>query len=265
MMSGGQPERYRTFWDQFGRALKEGLLSDDENRQLLLECCSFASTVDGVGLTSLVDYVGRMKEGQDRIYVLTGESRAAIEASPHLEAFRDRGLEVLLLSDPVDEVWVDLGLSFADKPFQSVARGQVDLPGEPEPEAKEQQQKDYAPLLQWLARRLDSEVKQVRLSSRLTSSPACIVTDDADMTPALQRMLRAMGQEVPPTKAILELNPDHPLVTRLREAHEQRPDDAAVADTAELLYGTAVLAEGGDLPDPARFAKLLADRLADAL
>jgi molecular chaperone HtpG len=263
--TAGQPEKYRTFWDQFGRALKEGLLSDGDNRELLLECCSFASTHDRSAPTSLADYVSRMKDGQDSIYVLTGESRAAIESSPHLEAFRDRGLEVLLLSDPVDEVWVDLGLSFADKPFQSVARGQVDLPGEAKPEQMEQRAKDFAPLLEWMASRLDSEVKQVRLSSRLTSSPACIVTDEQDMTPALQRMLRAMGQEVPPMKAILELNPDHPLVTRLREAHEQRPEDAALADAVELLYGTAVLAEGGDLPDPARFAKLLADRLASTL
>jgi molecular chaperone HtpG len=253
------PERHKIFWEQFGRALKEGLLSDQDNREAILECCSFASTSDVA--TRLTDYVSRMKEGQESIYVLAGESRTAVENSPHLEAFRAQGYEVLLLTDPVDEVWIDLGMTFDGKPFQSVARGQVELPGTAAPAPEN----DFAPLLTWMAGRLEEHVKEVRLSTRLTTSPACIVTDADDMTPALQRMLRAMGQEVPPIKAILELNPDHPLVTRLREAHEQRPDDEGVGDTVELLYGTAVLAEGGDLTDPARFARLLASRLADTL
>ena len=120
-------------------------------------------------------------------------------------------------------------------------------------------------MLEWMARMLEEQVKEVRLSARLTASPACIVTDANDMTPALQRMIRAMGQEVPATKGILELNPTHPLVTRLRDAHEQRPEDDSVAGTVELLYGTAVLAEGGELNDPARFARLLADRLERTL
>ena len=259
-------DRYQTFWEQFGRALKEGLLSDADNRETILECCSFASTHDSERMTSLAEYVGRMKDGQDAIFVLTGESRAAIENSPHLEAFRAKGLEVLLLTDPVDEVWIDLDLTFDGKRFQSVARGQVDLPGDSanEPE-REQQRADFAALLAWMERQLEQEVKQVRLSTRLTTSPACIVTDATDMTPALQRMLRAMGQEVPATKGILEINPDHPLVQRLRSAHAERPDDEGLAATVELLLGTAVLAEGGDLTDPARFARLLADRLADTL
>ena len=246
-----QPERYRTFWAQFGRAVKEGLLSDSENREAILDIASFASTHDPTEPTSLRDYVARMKEGQEHIYFLTGESRAAIENSPHLEAFRAKGYEVLLLTDPVDEVWVDMAPEFDGKPFQSVAQGQVDLDADEEqkPE-REQQRKDFAPLLDWMAGTLEAEVKEVRLSSRLTTSPACIVTDANDMTPTLQRMFRAMGQEVPATKRILELNPTHPLVTGLREAHEQRPDDEAVADTVELLYGTAVLAEGGELDRP---------------
>jgi molecular chaperone HtpG len=259
-----RPEKYRTFWAQFGRALKEGLLSEAENREAVLECCSFASTHSSEALATLAEYVGRMKDGQESIYVLTGESRSAIEASPHLEAFRAQGYEVLLLTDPVDEVWVDLGLQFDGKPFQSVARGQIDLPGEAAASSPEQRE-DFAPLLSWMAGRLESEVKEVRLSSRLTTSPACIVVDAADMTPALQRMLRAMGQEVPPTKVILELNPQHALIQRLREAHAQRPEDDDIAATVELVYGTAVLAEGGDLPDPARFARLLAERLAATL
>jgi molecular chaperone HtpG len=261
-----RPERYRTFWAEFGKVIKEGLLSDAENREQLLDVASFASTNDPTELTSLRDYLARMKENQEHIYVLTGESRAAIENSPHLEAFRAKGYEVLLLTDPVDEVWVDMAPEFEGKGFQSVARGQVDLDSDEEqgPE-RDQQRKEFAPMLEWMARMLEEQVKEVRLSSRLTASPACIVTDANDMTPALQRMIRAMGQEVPATKGILELNPTHPLVTRLREAHEQRPADDSVAGTVELLYGTAVLAEGGELNDPARFARLLADRLERTL
>jgi molecular chaperone HtpG len=260
-----RPETYATFWEQFGRALKEGLLTDTDNRETILACCSFASTQDSSALTTLADYVARMKEGQEQIYVLTGESRSAIENSPHLEAFRAKGYEVLLLTDPVDEVWVDLGLTFDGKPFQSVARGQVDLPGEGAADSQKQQREDFEPLLTFLGERLGESVKQVRLSSRLTTSAACIVTDAGDVTPALQRMLRAMGQEVPATKQILELNPDHPLVQKLRETHAAGGGEEAVVATAELLLGTAVLAEGGDLADPARFAKLLTDRLAATL
>jgi len=264
-----QPDRYRTFWAQFGKAVKEGLLTDGENKEAILDIASFESTHDAAELTSLRDYLERMKENQEHIYVLTGESRAAIENSPHLEAFRAKGYEVLLLTDPVDEVWVDMALEFEGKSFQSVARGQVDLDSDDEKQTgdpeREQQRKDFAPLLAWLATALEAEVKEVRLSSRLTTSPACIVTDANDMTPALQRMMRAMGQEMPATKGILELNPTHPLVIRLRAVHEQRPDDEALAGTAELIFGTAVLAEGGELPDPARFARLLADRLERTL
>jgi molecular chaperone HtpG len=270
-MMTDRPEQYRAFWEQFGRALKEGLLqaeagtspdSRGETHEAILACSSFASTHDSSALTSLSEYVARMAEGQESIYVLVGESRAAIENSPHLEAFKAKGLEVLLLTDPVDEIWVDLGLRFDGKPFQSVARGQVDLPGGATDAETEQRGKEFEPLLSFMTARLADQVKEVRLSSRLTTSPACVVVDAGDITPALQRMLKAMGQEAPSSKAILELNPDHPLVVRLREAHAERPDDQALEGTVELLYGTAVLAEGGELSDPARFARLLADRLA---
>lgn len=261
-----QPPRYATLWEQFGRVLKEGLLNDADNRSTLLEISSFGSTHDSAARTNLRDYVGRMKPGQEHIYVLTGESRAAIEQSPHLEAFLAKGFEVLLLTDPVDEIWIDMAPEFDGKQFQSVARGQVDLDGSagPSPD-KQQQREDFAPLLEWMGGQLEAQVKQVRLSSRLTTSPACIVTDANDMTPALQRMLRAMGQDAPASKGILELNPDHALITRLRQAHQDRPDDEVVAGTVDLLYGTAVLAEGGELTDPARFARLLADRLERTL
>ncbi|OBJ72025.1 molecular chaperone HtpG [Mycobacterium sp. 1274756.6] len=262
-------EDYRTFWGQFGRVLKEGLLSDTENQETLLTVSSFASTHSEEESTTLAQYVERMKEGQEQIFYATGESREQLLKSPHLEAFKARGYEVLLLTDPVDEVWVGVVTEFDGKPLQSVAKGEVDLDTEEEKSAHEaerkEQEKDFADLLSWLQETLDDHVKEVRLSSRLTDSPACLITDAFGMTPALARIYRASGQEVPMGKRILELNPTHPLVTGLRAAHADRADDPAVAETAELLYGTALLAEGGMLEDPARFAELLAGRLARTL
>jgi molecular chaperone HtpG len=268
-MMADRPENYRTFWEQFGRTLKEGLLSDPDNRESILEVSSFASTHDSAEPTNLRQYIERMPEGQEHIYFMTGDSRATIENSPHLEAFKAKGYEVLLLTDPVDEVWVDAGPGFDGKNLQSIAKGQVDLDSEEERKAtevlREQQRKDFAELLTWMSTTLEKDVKEVRLSTRLTTSPACIVADADDITPTLARMYKAMGQDLPQSKRILELNPTHALVTGLRQVHESRPDDERLAETAELLYGTAVLAEGGELDDPARFARLLADRLERTL
>ncbi|RVW06358.1 molecular chaperone HtpG [Rhodococcus spongiicola] len=265
IMSADQ-EKYRTVWSQFGRVLKEGLLSDFDNRETLLEISSFQSTNSDDEQTTLAQYVERMQDGQEQIFYLTGESRQQLEASPHMEAFRARGLEVLLLTDPVDEMWVTSVPEFDGKPLQSIAKGEVDLDTEEEKkdaEAKrEEQDKEFASVLSWLTTTLEEQVKQVRLSTRLTDSPACIVGDEFGMTPALERMYRASGQQVPHFKRILELNPTHPLVEGLRSAHAERGDDPGLAETAELLYGTALLAEGGELEDPAHFAKLLANRLA---
>jgi molecular chaperone HtpG len=262
-------ERYGTFWREFGHVVKEGLLSDVENQRAILDICSFASTRDPEQLTTLQQYVERMKDGQADIYFMTGQSRSMIENSPHMEAFDAKGYEVLLLTDPVDEVWVETVREFDGKRLQSIAKGQVDLPGEggkddAEPDG-DQQREDFAPLLSWLADTLQEQVKEVRLSARLTTSPACLVGDTQDMTPTLEKMYRAMGQDAPPAKRILELNPTHPLVIGLRAAHERSADDPVLPETAELLYGMALLAEGGDLSDPARFARLLADRLARTL
>jgi molecular chaperone HtpG len=262
-----RPEDYRTFWTQFGRVVKEGLMSDFDNQDTLLRISSFASTHSEEELTTLAEYVERMKEGQEKIFYATGETRQQILKSPHLEAFKAKGYEVLVLTDPVDEVWVGNVTEFDGKPLQSVAKGEVDLGSEEdESEAeREEQQKEFADLLAWLKETLSEHVKEVRLSTRLTESPACLITDAFGMTPALARLYRASGQVVPTGKRILELNPNHPLVIGLREAQKKADDDAAltgVAETAELLYGTALLAEGGALEDPARFAELLAERLA---
>ncbi|MFB9303556.1 molecular chaperone HtpG [Kibdelosporangium philippinense] len=251
--------KYETFWREFGAAVKEGLVNDFDNRTSILEISAFASTHDPEKPTSLADYVSRMKEGQEHIYYLTGASRSIIENSPHLEAFKAKDYEVLILTDAVDEMWVSSVPEFDGKQFQSVAKGQVDLSDD----ADEDRSKDFEDLLTWMTEALKDNVKEVRLSSRLTTSPACIVGDANDVTPTLEKMYRAMGQELPPIKRILELNPDHALVTSLRTAHSENKEGAA--ETAELLYGIALLAEGGELADAPRFTRLLADRLAQTL
>ncbi|MFF0878671.1 molecular chaperone HtpG [Micromonospora aurantiaca (nom. illeg.)] len=258
-------ESYRTFWTEFGAVVKEGLLEDPDNTETLLELVRTASTHDPAEPTTLRGYVERMKDGQTEIYYATGENRATIENSPHLEAFRAKGYEVLILTDPVDEVWVERVGAYDGKTLRSVAKGQVDLETEEEKEKAEAERQEYADLLTFLGGALADSVKEVRLSTRLTTSPACVVGDAHDMTPTLEKMYRAMGQEVPRVKRILELNPAHPLVTGLRKAHGEGGDTAALTETAELLYGMALLAEGGELADPARFTRILADRLARGL
>jgi molecular chaperone HtpG len=261
-----RPEDYRTFWGQFGMVLKEGLMRDFDNQEMLLQISSFGTTHSDDELTTLAEYVERMKDGQEQIFYATGESRQQILNSPHLEAFKAKGYEVLLLTDAVDEIWLGSVTEFDGKPLQSVAKGEVDLDTEEERTAHEaerkEREKDFAGLLTWLKETLSEHVKEVRLSTRLTESPACLITDAFGITPTLARMYRASGQDVPVEKRTLELNPDHPLVTGLQQAHRDRSDDPSVAETAELLYGTALLAEGGTPEDPARFAELLAERLA---
>jgi molecular chaperone HtpG len=262
-----RPQDYRTLWTQFGAVLKEGLMSDSDNQDILLQISSFASTRSDEELTTLASYVERMKDGQEQIFYATGQSREQLLKSPHLEAFKAKGYEVLLLTDPVDEVWVGSIPEFEGKVLQSVAKGEVDLDTDEERAAREgdreEQQRDFADLLTWLGEALSEHVKEVRLSTRLTESPACLITDTFGITPALARMYRASGQTVPVGKRILELNPKHALVTGLQKAHQNREaDDASLHETAELLYGTALLAEGDVPDDPARFAGLLADRLA---
>jgi molecular chaperone HtpG len=261
-----RPDDYRTFWGEFGKVLKEGLMRDFDNQERLLEISSFASTHSEEQLTTLAEYVGRMKEGQRQIFYATGESPQQILNTPHLEAFKAKGYEVLLLSDTVDEIWLGSVTEFDGKPLQSVAMGDVDLDSEEEKAAHEaerkEQEQDFADLVTWLTETLSEHVKEVRLSTRLTDSPACLITDAFGVTPSLARIYRATGQDVPVGKRTLELNPNHPLITGLQQAHKDRSDDPTNGETAELLYGAALLAEGNPPEDPARFAELLAHRLA---
>ncbi|MEU5754175.1 molecular chaperone HtpG [Streptomyces sp. NPDC047829] len=262
------PDRYATFWREFGAVLKEGLVTDSENRDAILAASSFATTHDADEPTTLQAYVERMKDGQSDIYFMTGESRQAIEDSPHMEAFRAKGVEVLLLTDAVDEVWVDAVAEFEGKQLRSVAKGEVDLGGAEDEKSdaeKNQQSEEYAGLLGWMSEHLGEDVKEVRLSSRLTVSPACVVSDANELTPALENMYRAMGQEVPHAKRILELNPEHQLVKSLNRAYTEQEDRTELTETADLLHALAVLAEGGRPKEPARFVKLVADRLERTL
>ncbi|MBQ0975174.1 molecular chaperone HtpG [Streptomyces sp. RK31] len=267
-MMTADAEKYATFWREFGAVLKEGLVTDPDNRDALLAVASFASTHEDGEAVTLKRYVERMPEGQDDIYYITGESRETVDNSPHMEAFRERGIEVLLLTDPVDEVWADAVGEFEGKRLRSVAKGEIDLDAREDDRSEDEQKQQaeaYAGLLGWMRERLDDDVKEVRLSTRLTRSPACLVADADDLTPALENMYRAMGQEVPHSRRILELNPDHALVKGLNEAYAEREDRSELADTAELLYTLAVVAEGGRPKDPARFVRLTADRLERTL
>ncbi|GAB2663501.1 molecular chaperone HtpG [Saccharopolyspora gloriosae] len=262
-LQSGDAERYKTFWENFGQAVKEGIVGDPDNSELILDISSFESTRDESEKTTLRQYIERMPEDQDAIYYITGNSRSKIENSPHIEAFRDKGLEVLLLSDPIDEMWVESVPEFEGKKFQSITKGEVDLDEDSEQDA--QQKEDFAGVLTWMSTALSDDVKEVRLSSRLSSSPACIVGDNHDMTPTLEKMYRAMGQQVPRVKRILEINPTHPLVSGLRSSFDENGEGEDLTETAQLVYGMALLAEGGELRDPAQFTSLLANRLAKTL
>ncbi len=258
-MQADEPEKYATFWSELGRAFKEGLVTDTDNRQAILAASSFASTHSTDEPTTLQAYKGRMPQEQEAIYYLTGGSRASIENSPHIEAFRARGYEVLLLTDQVDEVWTDMVTEFDGTPMSSIAQGEVDLGDE------EDKPEGFEDLLSWMSSTLGEEVKEVRLSTRLTSSPACLVGDSGDMSPTLEKIYRAMGHEPPQVKRILELNPNHALITALQAAHAQRPDDLGLAETASLLHDMALLAEGGELGDPSAFVAKLSKRLETTL
>ncbi|MEN3222160.1 molecular chaperone HtpG [Mycolicibacterium porcinum] len=275
-LQSGNPDDYVTFWTQFGAVLKEGLMADPDNRDTVLRVSSFSSTYacsqDQPGLTTLAAYVERMKDGQEQIFYATGPSRDQLMKSPHLEAFLAKGYEVLLLTDPVDEIWVGSVTEFEGKPLQSVSRGEVDLDSDDDradhAAERDAEQQEFADLLAWLAETLSDHISDVRLSNRLTESPACLITPSFGITPTLARMYRASGQMIPAGKRILELNPKHPLVTGLRQAYAAEAAESGgtethrLAETAELLYGTALLAEGEVPEDPAKFAGLLADRLA---
>lgn len=253
-MAENEPEKYTTFWAEFGKVLKEGVGEDMGNKDKIAALLRFASTQADTNeeTVSLKDYIARMKDGQDKIYYVTAETFNAAKNSPHLEVFRKKGIEVLLMSDRVDEWALSYLTEFDGKQLVSVAKGGLDL-GALEDEAEKQEQEKQAdelkPLLEKIKASLADKVKEVRVTHRLTDSPACLVADDNDMSANLARMLKAAGQNAPMSQPILEINPQHPVVTRL-QAEEKHFDD-----WASVLFEQALLAEGGQLDDPATFVK----------
>ena len=257
-----EPAKYQTFWKEFGRVLKEGIVEDYGNREPIARLLRFASTAtDGEAQTaSFADYVARMKPGQEKIYYLTADSFATARHSPHLEIFKKKGIEVLLLTDRVDE-WVMSHLTeFGGKPLVSVAKGDLDL-GKlaDEVDSKKQTETEaaYQDVIARIKKALGERVKDVRPSHRLTDSPACLVVDEHDISANLKRLLKAAGQSHPETRPILEINPEHALVKRLKgETNEKR-----IEDWSSLLLDQAILSEGGQLDDPAAFVRRLNDLL----
>jgi molecular chaperone HtpG len=268
-MMRDQRDQYLEFWGQFGAVLKEGLLASQERNDRIYDLMLAESSAGERGkLTSLSEYVERMKEGQDAIYYLTCSSVEQGRRSPHIEAFRDKGVEVLFFTDPVDEIWVQERAEYNDKKFQSVVQGDIQLGTDEEKqqaeESKQRKQTELGDVLLAVRAALQEQVKEVRLSSRLTSSPACLVTADGDISPQLERLMRSTGQNMPKVKRVLELNPDHPVMARLRAMHERSSTDPEIASYARLLYGQAILSEGGELEDPADFARSIADLMVKA-
>ena len=253
-MAEKEPEKYTTFWNEFGRVLKEGVGEDFANKDKIAGLLRFATTHSDTAdeTVSFADYIARMKEGQDKIYYVSAETFNAAKNSPHLEVFRKKGIEVLLFSERVDEWMLSYLTEFDGKQLASVAKGDLDLgklEDEAEKKAQEQEADEFKPLVEKIKASLGGRVKEVRVTHRLTDSPACLVADEHDPSGNLARMLKAAGQKVPDSQPILEINPQHPVVLRLK-SEEKRFDDWAA-----VLFDQAQLAEGGQLDDPAAFVK----------
>jgi len=258
------PEKYTEFWNEFGQALKEGPGEDMVNRDRIAKLLRFASTHADTDQqnVSLEDYIARMKADQNKIYYVIADSFVAAKNSPHLEIFRKKGIEVLLLSDRVDEWLVAHLPEFEGKQFQSVNKGDLDLgklEDEKEKEEEKVTEKEFESVIKQMKEVLGDNVKDVRITHRLTDSPACLVNDEMEMSSHLQRLMQAAGQEVPMVKPILEINPDHPITLRLKA--EQ--DDKQFSEWSHVLFDQSLLAEGGQLKDPAKFVKRMNKLLLD--
>ncbi|MBU0782662.1 MAG: molecular chaperone HtpG [Gammaproteobacteria bacterium] len=255
-MAANEAEKYATFWKEFGQVLKEGMGDDPANKERIAKLLRFATTQsEGEAQTvSLADYVGRMKEGQDKIYFVTADTYAAAKYSPHLEVFKKKGVEVLLLSDRVDEWMLSYLQEFDGKELQSCAKGGLDLGAledEQDKETKKKVEDEFKDVLKKVEDLLKDRIKEARVTLRLTDSPACIVADESGVSEHLKRMLKQAGQNAPDTKPILELNPDHPFIQRLKIEKTQ------FEEWVNVLFDQAVLAEGGQLEDPAGFVRRL--------
>ncbi len=261
-MKDKEHDKYLKFYKEFGKMLKEGIHSDFENKDKIKELVIYESTFTDSGkFTSLKEYVDRMPKDQKEIYYITGESRENVEHSPHLEAFREKGYEVLFMTDPIDE-WVMQSMKdFNSKNFKPINQGNVDLNTDDEKKEKEKVKKEkettYKDVLDALKDLLKEEVKDVILSSRLTESACCLVADQHDMTPNMERIMQSFNQEAPKSKRILELNPLHPILETMKKMFSADKTNSKLKDYAELLYGQALITEGSQIKDPVKFTKLV--------
>ena len=254
-LAENQKEKYATFWSAFGRVFKEGLGEDFANKEKLSKLIRFASThnADDAQTVSFADYVSRMKEGQEKIYYVTADSFAAAKNSPHLEVFKKKGIEVILFTESVDEWWLGQFEEFDGKKLASVAKGDLDLGAladEAEKQAQEKVSEEFKPLVEKIKAALGDKVKEVRVTHRLTDSPACLVVDENELSGNLERMLKAAGQKVNASQPILEINPEHALIGKMQLA-----EGDLFTEWSQVLFDQALLAEGGQLEDPATFVK----------
>lgn len=244
-------EKYRQFYAEFGNVLKEGLGEDQSNKDKIAKLLRYATTTDDNVVTSFDDYKGRMKDGQKAIYYLTAENLAAAKASPQLEVFKKKGIEVILMTNPVDEWAMNFMFEYDGTPLQNIAKGAVDLgdlTDEAEKEEAKKAEETFKPVVEKLKGVLGNRAKDVRVSNRLVDSPALLVTADGELSPQMMQMLKQMGQPVPESKPILEVNPNHPLIQKLESAEQ-------FDDLAQVIFDQALLAEGGQLDDPAAYLK----------
>jgi molecular chaperone HtpG len=262
-------EKYLGFWTQFGRAIKEGVTADFDNKDKIVGLLLFQSSNDPEKLTTLKEYVERKKEGQGAIFYLTGESRRVVENSPHLEAFKAGGYEVLYLVDPVDELVVQYMPEFEGMKLKSVMKGKADLGAQEDKEEAEkelkQKEEEAGGLLRLLEKSLDKYIKEARLTNRLTDSPVCLVGTELDYSPQLERLLQMGEGGRAKQRRILELNPQHEIFIKMLERFEKDKEDPVLDNYAELLFGYALLAEGSELPDPVQFNRLVVQLIAQTL
>ena len=268
-MSVSDEAKYLRFWQQFGRALKEGVSSDYNNKDKIVSLLLFQSSNDSERLTTLKDYVSRMKQEQQEIFYLTGESRGVVEHSPHLEAFKAKGYEVLYLIDPVDELVVQYLTTYEGKNLKSIGKGTVRLGDEEERARTENELKERAEeaseLLQHLQKGLAEHIKEVRLTNRLTTSPVCLVGAELDYSPQMERLLQMGKGGRPKQRRIMELNPHHEIFGKMLERFQKDKGNSTLDKYGELLFGYALLAEGSELPDPVKFNSLVAELITQTL
>jgi len=257
-------EEYISFYKEFGKVIKEGIEVDPSNKDKIKDLLLFESSKTKTGeYVSLREYTERMLPEQKNIYFLTGDSRATIDNSPHLEVFKKKDVEVLFMTEPVDEFILPGFGEYSDKSLKSIAQGDIDLGTEEEKKIAEEQKKEvtgkYKKLIKKIEESLKEDVKEVRLSDRLTDSPSCLVTDEGDINPQMERIFAAMNQPVPEVKRILEVNPNHPVIEKMNKIFETDKKDSRVSDFSELLHNQALLTEGVAVKDPVRFSKLITD------